>query len=165
MALLLNYENENFCYVNPSHNHIGYIVKLKTFKFAKRLIQKWHNKEIEGGHKLKCQLELDTFLSTSYGRFNSISTRNDSRPCRTSSPSSDSSSKNSRDSSLSKNDNDFNIKKSVDRQSNNENESFGRISETLINHSVSNTERKRSSTESTTSSIDLKCKLNFLLGY
>jgi hypothetical protein len=65
LARLLNHQNERQCYVKQSENHIGYIVKLNTIKSAKDLIEQWHNKEIEGGHILKCQLELNIFPSTS----------------------------------------------------------------------------------------------------
>jgi hypothetical protein len=61
LGQLLNYENEKQYYINRSENRIGYIVKLQTVKFAKRLFLQWHNQEIEGGHKLKCQLELNNF--------------------------------------------------------------------------------------------------------
>jgi hypothetical protein len=136
LAHLLDYKHEKQCYIFQSNPQIGYIVKLNTITFAKRLIQEWHDKEIEGGHKLKCQLELNIFPSKSDDCSNFISTRNDRRPYRTSYQSSDCTSKNSRDSSVSKDDNDFNT----------------------IKHPAFNTERKESSAESTTSITDVKCK-------
>jgi len=133
----LDYRHEKQCYINPHNDQVAYIVKLNTIKFAKCLIQEWHDKEIDGGHKLKCQLELNLLLFT-FDAYcsDSVSTRNDCRPYRTSYQSSGYVSKNSRDSSLSKDDNDFNT----------------------IKHPAFNTERKDSSTESTTSFTDLKCK-------
>ncbi len=39
-------------------DHIGYIVQLKSMKYARRLLVKWHNKEVQG-QRLRCQIELD----------------------------------------------------------------------------------------------------------
>ncbi len=48
----------NFYYVDCKNNRVGYVVKIKTMKYAKQLMTKWHNKNIDG-QKIKCQLELD----------------------------------------------------------------------------------------------------------
>lgn len=45
-------------YVDPKHNRVGYIVKVKTMKYAKELMNKWHNHVIDG-QKIKCQLEVN----------------------------------------------------------------------------------------------------------
>jgi hypothetical protein len=45
-------------YVDPKHDRVGYVVKIKTMKYAKQLMSKWHNKVIVG-QKIKCQLELN----------------------------------------------------------------------------------------------------------
>ena len=59
MAQLLDYTNERQCYIRYFEDYIGYIVKLNTIKYAKGLIERWHNKEIEDGQILTCQVELN----------------------------------------------------------------------------------------------------------
>ena len=76
MAQFLDYTNERQCYIRYSEDHIGYIVRLNTKKCAKGLIERWHNKEIEGGHILKCQLELNIVPSGSKTWSNFSSTVN-----------------------------------------------------------------------------------------
>ncbi|CAF4214561.1 unnamed protein product [Rotaria sp. Silwood2] len=48
----------NNYYVDRQHDRIGYVVKIKTMKYAKQLMTKWHNKNIDG-QLIKCQLELN----------------------------------------------------------------------------------------------------------
>ncbi|CAF3919413.1 unnamed protein product [Rotaria sp. Silwood1] len=48
----------NNYYVDRHHDRIGYVVKIKTMKYAKQLMTKWHNKNIDG-QLIKCQLELN----------------------------------------------------------------------------------------------------------
>jgi hypothetical protein len=48
----------NNYYIDRKHDHVGYIVKIKTMKYAKQLMTKLHNKDIDG-QKIKCQLELN----------------------------------------------------------------------------------------------------------
>ena len=137
LAQLLG-QPESQCYVNYHSEKIGYVVKLNSYKFAQRLMQTWHNKEIQGGQRLKCQIELNIFRPKSV--------QNDSHAARPSCPSSGYTSKSSRDSSPSKN--EINL---------------DRVLKTLSQHSAFTTERRPSSTESTTSSVDPKCKSFFQL--
>ncbi len=51
----------NNYYIDSKHDHVGYIVKIKTMKYAKQLMTKLHNKDIDG-QKIKCQLELSPIL-------------------------------------------------------------------------------------------------------
>jgi hypothetical protein len=37
---------------------ISYIIKLKTFHFAKELMKEWHNKDVGDGETWRCQIEL-----------------------------------------------------------------------------------------------------------
>ncbi|CAF1067890.1 unnamed protein product [Rotaria sp. Silwood1] len=53
----------NKYYVDRKHDRIGYVVKIKTMKYAKQLMTKWHNKNIDG-QLIKCQLELNPILFT-----------------------------------------------------------------------------------------------------
>ncbi|UJR08195.1 hypothetical protein I4U23_012468 [Adineta vaga] len=62
LASLLDYTVDK-CYIYSHTNRIGYIIKLKSIKLAKRLFQKWHECEINGGHRLQCQLELNNSFS------------------------------------------------------------------------------------------------------
>jgi hypothetical protein len=57
LAQLLHLK-ENSIYVDRKYDYIGYVVKIKTMKYAKQLITTWHDKDIDG-QKLKCQLEVN----------------------------------------------------------------------------------------------------------
>ena len=57
---LLGSTNLN-CYVDSSQDRVGYVVKIRTRKYAKRLMTRWHNNNI-GGQQLKCQLEVNPTL-------------------------------------------------------------------------------------------------------
>ncbi|CAF4297795.1 unnamed protein product [Rotaria socialis] len=54
----LLHQQEKSCYVNENQNKVGYIIYVITFKYAKHLMKKWHDKSIDG-QKLKCQLEIN----------------------------------------------------------------------------------------------------------
>jgi hypothetical protein len=56
-AQLFGVDSRN-CYVDRKNDRAGYVVKIKTMKYAKQLIIQWHNKDIDG-QKIKCQLELN----------------------------------------------------------------------------------------------------------
>jgi hypothetical protein len=58
----------NNYYVDRRHDRIGYVIKIKTMKFAKQLMTKWHNKDIDG-QKIKCQLE---FSRKPFARYNCV---------------------------------------------------------------------------------------------
>ena len=49
---------EKNVYIDRKRDHEGYVVKIKTMKFAKQLILLWHDKNIDG-QTLKCQLEFN----------------------------------------------------------------------------------------------------------
>lgn len=51
-------QQENVCYVPRQNARLGYVVKLRTMKYARQLMSKWHNRVVEGV-PLKCQLELN----------------------------------------------------------------------------------------------------------
>ena len=46
---------------------VGYIVKIRTMKHARRLMSRWHEKDI-GDQKLKCQLEFNPKFAAQRGR-------------------------------------------------------------------------------------------------
>lgn len=48
------------CFVPLAQNRTGYVVKLNAVKKAQALFDKWHNHALPGGHRLQCQLELNT---------------------------------------------------------------------------------------------------------
>jgi hypothetical protein len=45
-------------YIDRKHDRIGYVVKIRTMKYAKQLMTKWHNKKVDD-ELIKCQLELN----------------------------------------------------------------------------------------------------------
>ncbi|CAF1416937.1 unnamed protein product [Adineta ricciae] len=57
----------NNYYIDRKHDRVGYVVKIKTMKFAKKLMSKWHNVNIDE-QTIKCQLELNPVLSNSVSR-------------------------------------------------------------------------------------------------
>ena len=63
LAQLLNQKLDH-CFVERKNTHVGYILKVKSMRYARRLMNKLHNQQIEE-HHLKCQLELDPVLPTS----------------------------------------------------------------------------------------------------
>ncbi|CAF4705391.1 unnamed protein product [Rotaria socialis] len=83
LAQLLQ-EPEKYFYIDEKENHVDYISIAISFKIAKTFMKKWHDQCI-GGHKLKCQLEIDRkssthrTLSTSRQSYNDNESDNDSR--------------------------------------------------------------------------------------
>ncbi|CAF1502161.1 unnamed protein product [Rotaria magnacalcarata] len=83
LAQLLH-EPEKYFYIDEKENHVDYISIAISFKIAKNLMKKWHDQCI-GGHKLKCQLEIDRkspthrTLSTSRQSLDDNESDNDSR--------------------------------------------------------------------------------------
>ncbi len=57
LAQLFGVDSRN-CYVNFQNLRVGYVVKIKTIKYARQLMIEWHNQDIDG-QKIKCQLELN----------------------------------------------------------------------------------------------------------
>jgi hypothetical protein len=49
--------NEKNCFVEPSQESIGYIGQIRSMKYAQRLLEKFHNKRVDG-QSLQCQIEL-----------------------------------------------------------------------------------------------------------
>ncbi|CAF0765289.1 unnamed protein product [Adineta steineri] len=49
-------------YVDSNHDRVGYIVKIQTMKYARQLMAKWHNKNIDD-QNITCQLELNPISS------------------------------------------------------------------------------------------------------
>ena len=45
-------------YVDCKNDRVGYVVKIRTMKYARQLIKNWHNKMIDG-QRIQCQLELN----------------------------------------------------------------------------------------------------------
>ena len=95
---------EKKCFILRSDDSVGYIGPLLTMKYARRLIDKWHNKVIDG-QKLQCQIEYNirSIASTKSSRAGSRSSLaskdNDDRDFERSRPSANSSANNSRESS------------------------------------------------------------------
>jgi hypothetical protein len=71
----------NNYYVDRKHARVGYVVKIKTMKYAKQLMIEWHNKEING-EKVKCQLELNPIAPAHYNYSRSRATSIDGEPKR-----------------------------------------------------------------------------------
>ena len=49
--------NEKNCFVKRSQESVGYIGPIRTIKYARRLLEKFHNKFVDG-QRLQCQIEL-----------------------------------------------------------------------------------------------------------
>lgn len=49
---------EKKCFIRSSDDTVGYVGPLRTMKYARRLIDKWHNKVIDG-QRLQCQIECN----------------------------------------------------------------------------------------------------------
>jgi len=48
----------NNYYIDRRNDRVGYVIKIKTMKYARQLMIQWHNKDIDG-QKIKCQLEFN----------------------------------------------------------------------------------------------------------
>jgi hypothetical protein len=48
--------HEKNCFVKQSQDSVGYIGPIRTMKYARRLLAKWHNKLVDG-QRLQCQIE------------------------------------------------------------------------------------------------------------
>ncbi|CAF1018586.1 unnamed protein product [Adineta steineri] len=57
LNLAQRFSNHNY-YVDPNHDRVGYIVKIQTMKYARQLMAKWHNKNIDD-QNITCQLEIN----------------------------------------------------------------------------------------------------------
>ncbi|UJR35331.1 hypothetical protein I4U23_028092 [Adineta vaga] len=58
LSEMLKLSSQTKYYIDSNQDRIGYIVQLKTMKFAGNLVRKLHNAEIRG-QTLKCQIELN----------------------------------------------------------------------------------------------------------
>ncbi|CAF1018672.1 unnamed protein product [Adineta steineri] len=76
-------------YVDSNHDCVGYITYIKTMKFAKQLMTKWHNQYIDD-QKITCQLEINPMPPAHYNNSRSETgstdeerkrNRSRSRPC------------------------------------------------------------------------------------
>jgi hypothetical protein len=77
-SLTLRFGSHNYC-VDPRDPRVGYVVKIQTMKYAKQLMDKWHNKEIGDG-RIKCQLELNPTALSVRGRSRSPARSTDGEP-------------------------------------------------------------------------------------
>jgi len=162
LAKTLQQSNPKTCYINPHQDHTGYIVQLRTRKYAKRLMAKWHNKEIDG-QKLKCQIELNTRFSIPktlcrYGSMLNLETReNDSPRLDRSCQQSNDSTKTDRNTSAVRENNDSYITILDDQDFNKEAKIFDRSIEDIRKQKSSEAKRKSKSAEIVSLSVHPKC--------
>jgi len=155
--------NEKNCYIKRNQDRIGYIGQIKSMKYARRLMAKWHNKEIHG-QKLQCQIELDPVSTRckSISRFGSMSNletrKNDSRRIGRSYEQLNCSTSTSRDTSISREDSDLQITTLSDQEFNNEGRLFDRSLGQIIKQRDSDTKSKARSTEYGSLPLLSKCK-------
>jgi len=154
----------NNYYVDRKHDRIGYVIKIKTMKYAKQLMTKWHNKDIDG-QKIKCQLELNPIPSTRHDRSRSRAASIDGelKRHRSCSRARDAYSVQSSQETSDLGDSDTTMSITFD---NREADRDRRISGKAL-HEITRTPSKTnlrhaSSSENITSSVDTKCKFLFL---
>jgi hypothetical protein len=157
------HENQKNCYINRSEEGVGYIVQLRTMKYAQRLMAKWNNKEIDG-QKLQCQIELNLrssmpkTLSRSGSMSNLAEKENDSRRPDRSRHQWDTSANNSRESSISRKNSDPEITVLDDQEINHEARLINRSLDDIVKQKNLDAKRKATSVESLSSSTHSKCK-------
>jgi len=158
----------NNYYIDRKHVYIGYVVKIKTMKFAKQLMTKWHNKDIDG-QKIKCQLELNPIMFAHYNRARSRAGSIDEelehhRPQSRSRPRDAYSLRSSQETSdLGDTDNTMSI--SFDnREMDRDRRISGKALSDVIRTPSKTNLHHASSSENITTVTDLKCKFLFLTG-
>jgi hypothetical protein len=162
LARTLQYSPTKPCYINRNQDHIGYVVLLRSITYAKRLMSKWHDKEIDG-QMLKCQLELNPphsrpkILSRSGSTSNLEVRENDSlhssRNCRQSNNNITS----SLESSASRATSDPEITTLDDQEFYQEARIFAQYRDSLVKQREVDAKHKARSTESLTTSAHSKC--------
>lgn len=154
---------EKKCYVSQNDDRVGYICHIKTMKYARRLMSKWHNREIDG-QKLRCQIELVPKSSSSQKlfRFRSMSNlearENNSHRIGRCDQQLNNNRKNTRDASLSKQNSDPEITILDDQDINDEGKLFSRYRNDIIKQRDLDAKWKTKSTEALNSSNYSKCK-------
>jgi hypothetical protein len=150
-------------YVNRHQENVAYIIQLRTMKYARRLLAKWNNKEIDG-QKLQCQIELNLrssipkTLSRSGSMSNLAEKENDSRRPDRSRHQWDTSANNSRESSISRKNSDPEITVLDDQEINHEARLINRSLDDIVKQKNLDAKRKATSVESLSSSAHSKCK-------
>ncbi|CAF1259155.1 unnamed protein product [Didymodactylos carnosus] len=63
LARELGHSNKNQCRISDTDPSTATIVNQKSLKYAKRLVERCHNKAYPDGYIIKCQIELDKQIS------------------------------------------------------------------------------------------------------
>ncbi len=159
MAQILN---EKKCFVSRSEDFVGYIGPLRTMKYARRLMEKWHKKSVDG-QKLKCQIEwnqrsLITKASPRSGSSsNLVANENHSCGFGRNHQAKNNSRNSSRDASPSRDDSESEITVVDANEINFEARLFNRSVENLAKQKEADIKRKTKSTENLSLSDDRKC--------
>jgi hypothetical protein len=154
--------NEKKCFVNKSEDFVGYIGPLRTMKYARRLMEKWHKKSVDG-QKLKCQIEwnqrslITKASSRSGSASNLVTNENHSRGFGRNHQAKNNSRNSSRDASPSRDDGESEITVVDANEINFEARLFNRSVENVAKQKEADTKRKTKSTENFPLSDDRKC--------
>lgn len=158
---------EKKCFILRSDDTVGYVGPLRTMKYARRLIDKWHNKDIDG-QRLQCQIECNirsiasTRSSRAGSRSSLASKDNDDRDFERSRPSANSSANNSRESSLSRNDSDTGIRVLNDVDINYEPRLYQRSVDEVVRQRNSDIKKQAKSADHLSSYTERKSKKIFI---
>ncbi len=151
-------------FVDRKHDRVGYMVKIKTMKYAKQFMIQWHNTDIDG-QKIKCQLELNPIKSARHYRSRSRAASSDGelKHHRSRSLPRDACSVQSSQetSDLENTDNTMSITFD-NREADRDRRICGKVLSDITRTPSKTNLRHASSSESITSSVDTKCKFLFL---
>jgi hypothetical protein len=160
---LTQHFGSNNYYVDRKHIYVGYVVKIKTMKYAKQLMTKWHNKDIDG-QKIKCQLELNP-ITRARSRAGSIGEELEHRRPRSHSRPRDAYSLRSSQETSDLGDTDNTMSISFDnREMDRDRRLCGKPLNDIIRTPSKTNLHHASSSENITTVTDLKCKFLFLTG-
>jgi hypothetical protein len=163
LSRILRFPDENKCYINRFQDQIGYLVLLRSLKYAQRLMVKWHNREING-QLLQCQLELNQIkpvFRTSAGstfQLNKEETKHQTHGRSRSCERIDKNTKTSRDSSNSGDDKDSEITVLGECDTDDNSRLFAHQRDQLLKQKISDDKHKASSSQNLGSSVHPKRK-------
>ena len=149
------------CYIDPDQDRIGYITNIRSMRYARRLLNQWHGKN-QDGQKLQCQIELEPSSSVSERLSRSDSTLNlkkrddTSRRFTSNYLKSNNSAKSSRNSSVSREDSDSQIRILNEKEFNHEGRLFSQSIGNINKQRDAETKNKGTSLEAVFSSVQRK---------
>jgi hypothetical protein len=154
--------NEKNCFVKQSQDSVGYIGPIRTMKYARRLLEKWHNKLVDG-QRLQCQIEWNQRFSMAKplsrpGSMSNLAAKetDSSRLSRNRQPTNDSRNSSGR-TSPSRDDSDSEIRAVDDDEFNHGARSFSRSRDDIIKQKEIDMKHKTKPNKNLPLSTDQKC--------